>query len=109
MHTLPISKAHIRIVDLVAIQPDVRTIEKLSGILQNSNSSKENAHKPKFDTKLLESARRIKWVHHNFLSKRLPFKDAEFDYIHVRGIAAGVPEDKVRRPLLFPQNDFCIE
>jgi SAM-dependent methyltransferase len=39
--------------------------------------------------------RRIKWVHHNFLTKRLPFKDGEFDFVHIRGIAQGVPEDQV--------------
>ncbi|PVG01184.1 hypothetical protein CPB86DRAFT_118716 [Serendipita vermifera] len=37
---------------------------------------------------------RIRWVHHNFLTRRLPFKDEEFDFIRVKGIAQGVPEDK---------------
>jgi SAM-dependent methyltransferase len=39
---------------------------------------------------------RIEWVQSNFL-KSLPFLDEEFDYIHVSGIARGVPEDKVSR------------
>ncbi|KAI0095133.1 hypothetical protein BDY19DRAFT_67609 [Irpex rosettiformis] len=38
-------------------------------------------------------ARRIKWVHGNFL-ERLPFDDNEFDYIHISAIAFCVPEDK---------------
>jgi SAM-dependent methyltransferase len=38
---------------------------------------------------------RIQWVQANFL-KPLPFGDGEFDYIHISGIARGVPEDKVR-------------
>lgn len=38
---------------------------------------------------------RIRWVQANFL-KPLPFGDGEFDYIHISGIARGVPEDKVR-------------
>lgn len=37
---------------------------------------------------------RVEWVQGNFL-KPLPFADGEFDYIHVSGIARGVPEDRV--------------
>jgi hypothetical protein len=44
---------------------------------------------------------RIQWVQHNFLQKRLPFQENEFDLVHVRGIAHGVPEDKVCYHLLF--------
>jgi SAM-dependent methyltransferase len=43
---------------------------------------------------------RIKWIHHNFLTRRLPFKDEEFDFIRVKGIAQGVPEDKVSASIL---------
>ncbi|KAF8073742.1 hypothetical protein FPV67DRAFT_763246 [Lyophyllum atratum] len=38
-------------------------------------------------------ASRITWVHANFL-EGLPFPDEEFDFIHVKRIALGVPEDK---------------
>ncbi|KIL63270.1 hypothetical protein M378DRAFT_80013 [Amanita muscaria Koide BX008] len=34
---------------------------------------------------------RITWIHANL---RLPFPDGEFDYVHVKRIALGVPEDK---------------
>lgn len=39
-------------------------------------------------------AQRITWVHGNFLTTRLPFDDDEFDHVHVRFIAQGVPENK---------------
>ncbi|KAI5989071.1 hypothetical protein EDD15DRAFT_2171973, partial [Pisolithus albus] len=35
---------------------------------------------------------RISWVHANFL-ERLPFADEEFDFVHIKRIAQGVPED----------------
>ncbi|KAF8631703.1 hypothetical protein AX15_002251 [Amanita polypyramis BW_CC] len=38
-------------------------------------------------------ASRITWVQANFLEK-LPFPNEEFDYVHVKRIALGVPEDK---------------
>ncbi|KAF8627448.1 hypothetical protein AX17_006262 [Amanita inopinata Kibby_2008] len=38
-------------------------------------------------------ASRITWVQANFLDK-LPFPNEEFDYVHVKRIALGVPEDK---------------
>ncbi|KAG6915147.1 hypothetical protein DXG01_013042 [Tephrocybe rancida] len=38
-------------------------------------------------------ASRITWVHHNFL-EGLPFPDDEFDFVHIKRIALGVPEDK---------------
>jgi hypothetical protein len=37
---------------------------------------------------------RIQWTTSNFLEP-LPFSDQEFDYIHAKGIAVAVPEDKV--------------
>ncbi|KAJ3527812.1 hypothetical protein NM688_g8077 [Phlebia brevispora] len=40
-------------------------------------------------------AKRIEWVHGNFLTHRLPFSANEFDYIHLEGIGFAVPEDKV--------------
>lgn len=30
------------------------------------------------------------------LTTKLPFDDDEFDYVHIRGIARAVPENKVR-------------
>ncbi|ESK90917.1 S-adenosyl-L-methionine-dependent methyltransferase [Moniliophthora roreri MCA 2997] len=39
-------------------------------------------------------ADRIRWVHGNFLTTKLPFDDDEFDHIHVQSIASGVPENK---------------
>ncbi|EIW81029.1 hypothetical protein CONPUDRAFT_165259 [Coniophora puteana RWD-64-598 SS2] len=36
---------------------------------------------------------RIKWEQHNFL-EGLPFPNEEFDYVHIKRIARGVPEDK---------------
>ncbi|KAF5323360.1 hypothetical protein D9611_005643 [Ephemerocybe angulata] len=49
-----------------------------------------------FATKLLERsvANRIQWKHGNFLTTKLPFDDDEFDHVHVRSIARGVPENK---------------
>lgn len=38
-------------------------------------------------------AARITWVQANFLEK-LPFPDEEFDYVHIKRISLGVPEDK---------------
>ncbi|KDQ20946.1 hypothetical protein BOTBODRAFT_26959 [Botryobasidium botryosum FD-172 SS1] len=38
-------------------------------------------------------ASRIRWVHGNFLEK-LPFSDDHFDFVHIRNIARGVPEDQ---------------
>ncbi|KAL4250784.1 hypothetical protein ABKN59_006099 [Abortiporus biennis] len=38
-------------------------------------------------------ASRITWVQANIL-ERLPFQDEEFDYVHIKRIARGVPEDK---------------
>lgn len=35
---------------------------------------------------------RISWVHANFL-ERLPFSNEEFDFVHIKRIAQGVPED----------------
>ncbi|KAI0936751.1 hypothetical protein AcV5_004813 [Taiwanofungus camphoratus] len=39
-------------------------------------------------------AKRIKWVHGNFLRIKLPFEDEEFDHIHISGLAFAVPENK---------------
>ncbi|KAL1738518.1 hypothetical protein HDZ31DRAFT_69910, partial [Schizophyllum fasciatum] len=39
-------------------------------------------------------ASRITWTHGNFLTTKLPFDDDEFDHIHVKSIARGVPENK---------------
>ena len=36
---------------------------------------------------------RVRWVLSNFL-ERLPFADAEFDFVHMRRVARGVPEDR---------------
>ncbi|KAF8799001.1 hypothetical protein BYT27DRAFT_7264526 [Phlegmacium glaucopus] len=38
-------------------------------------------------------ASRITWVQHNFLDG-LPFQNEEFDFVHIKRIALGVPEDK---------------
>lgn len=56
-------------VDLVSIQPDLTRIGETS------------------------LASRIQWVVGNFL-KRLPFEDGEFDFVHVKRIARGVPENR---------------
>ncbi|CAL1712725.1 unnamed protein product [Somion occarium] len=55
--------------DIVPIQPD----------LQQVGSS--------------QLASRVTWVQANFL-EGLPFQDEEFDYVHIKRIARGVPEDK---------------
>ncbi|KAL0580636.1 hypothetical protein V5O48_001366 [Marasmius crinis-equi] len=41
----------------------------------------------------LDLAQRITWVQHNFL-EGLPFPNEEFDFVHIKRIARGVPEDK---------------
>ncbi|KAJ3502866.1 hypothetical protein NLJ89_g8695 [Agrocybe chaxingu] len=38
-------------------------------------------------------ASRITWVQHNFLEV-LPFQNEEFDFVHIKRISLGVPEDK---------------
>ncbi|KAH7928422.1 hypothetical protein BV22DRAFT_979830, partial [Leucogyrophana mollusca] len=38
-------------------------------------------------------AARVRWVQANFL-EGLPFPNDEFDFVHVKRIARGVPEDK---------------
>ncbi|KIK93374.1 hypothetical protein PAXRUDRAFT_517629 [Paxillus rubicundulus Ve08.2h10] len=38
-------------------------------------------------------AKRVTWVQANFLEE-LPFQNEEFDFVHVKRIARGVPEDK---------------
>ncbi|KIY46746.1 hypothetical protein FISHEDRAFT_46685, partial [Fistulina hepatica ATCC 64428] len=38
-------------------------------------------------------AERINWVQANFL-EGLPFPNGEFDFVHIKRIAMGVPEDK---------------
>ncbi|KIM40851.1 hypothetical protein M413DRAFT_154519 [Hebeloma cylindrosporum] len=40
-----------------------------------------------------ESASRITWLQHNFL-EGLPFQNEEFDFVHIKRIALGVPENK---------------
>ncbi|KDQ62491.1 hypothetical protein JAAARDRAFT_170906 [Jaapia argillacea MUCL 33604] len=42
---------------------------------------------------LFDLASRVTWVQANFLDK-LPFPNEEFDYVHIKRIARGVPEDK---------------
>ncbi|KZT30805.1 hypothetical protein NEOLEDRAFT_1153257 [Neolentinus lepideus HHB14362 ss-1] len=37
---------------------------------------------------------RVKFVHGNFLTTRLPFDEDEFDHVHISGISLGVPENK---------------
>ncbi|KAI6106342.1 hypothetical protein EDD16DRAFT_1490928, partial [Pisolithus croceorrhizus] len=37
-------------------------------------------------------SKRVSWIHANFL-ERLPFSDEEFDFVHIKRIAQGVPED----------------
>ncbi|KAF9524283.1 hypothetical protein CPB83DRAFT_618717 [Crepidotus variabilis] len=39
-------------------------------------------------------ASRITWVQHNFLEGPLPFQNEEFDFVHIKRIALGVPENK---------------
>ncbi|EGN98295.1 hypothetical protein SERLA73DRAFT_183223, partial [Serpula lacrymans var. lacrymans S7.3] len=40
-----------------------------------------------------ELARRVQWIQANFL-EGLPFPNDEFDFVHIKRIARGVPEDK---------------
>lgn len=88
--------------DLVSIQPNLRHIGDAS------------------------LASRVEWVTGNFL-KPLPFKGGEFDFVHVRRIARGVPENRwealldeiarvlktggafemVEEDLFFPGSVFC--
>ncbi|KAG8885808.1 hypothetical protein FRB97_009514 [Tulasnella sp. 331] len=37
---------------------------------------------------------RVDWVYGNFLTAPLPFPDESFDFVHIKEIAHGVPEDK---------------
>jgi ubiquinone/menaquinone biosynthesis C-methylase UbiE len=49
------------------------------------------------DLSLLRSSdlgSRIKWVQVNCL-ERLPFANEEFDFVHIKRLAHGIPEDKV--------------
>ncbi|KAK1232824.1 hypothetical protein PQX77_004050 [Marasmius sp. AFHP31] len=41
----------------------------------------------------MDMAQRITWVQHNFL-EGLPFPNEEFDFVRIKRIARGVPEDK---------------
>lgn len=53
------------------------------------------AHSSSQPQPTLPAHARIKWVHHNFLSRRgLPFGTGEFDLVRVNGVAQGVPEDR---------------
>ncbi|KAF9242513.1 hypothetical protein BU15DRAFT_14009, partial [Melanogaster broomeanus] len=38
-------------------------------------------------------AKRVSWVHANFL-EGLPFQNEEFDFVHIKRIARGVPENE---------------
>lgn len=91
--------------DLVAIQPDPYALERIASRKGSKMPSKQPEPRPRTSTsdRSIKQAplpsnsiyNRIKWVLHNFLTKRLPFKDDEFDLIHIRGIAQGIPEDDV--------------
>ncbi|KIM20183.1 hypothetical protein M408DRAFT_287458 [Serendipita vermifera MAFF 305830] len=95
--------------DLVAIQPDPYALERIAATRKGSKAGFKQSLEPPPSRKSTSSQgtarlpplapnsiyNRIKWVHHNFLTKRLPFKDDEFDLVRVRGIAQGVPEDEV--------------
>jgi Methyltransferase domain len=35
----------------------------------------------------------VKYLHLNILTDELPFEDGYFDYVHIRGLAAGIPEN----------------
>lgn len=35
----------------------------------------------------------MKFHHLNILTDELPFEDGYFDYVHIRGLAAGIPEN----------------
>ncbi|KAH7886106.1 hypothetical protein F5I97DRAFT_2025859 [Phlebopus sp. FC_14] len=39
-------------------------------------------------------AKRIRWVHGNFLTTTLPFDDDEFDHVHMHNLGRGIPENK---------------
>ncbi|KAF9245796.1 hypothetical protein BU15DRAFT_85484 [Melanogaster broomeanus] len=39
-------------------------------------------------------AKRITWLHGNFLTTKLPFDDDEFDHVHMHGLGQGIPENK---------------
>lgn len=94
--------------DLVAIQPDPYALERIAATRKGSKAGFKQSLEPPPSRKSTSSQgtarlpplapnsiyNRIKWVHHNFLTKRLPFKDDEFDLVRVRGIAQGVPEDE---------------
>ncbi|KAI0756792.1 hypothetical protein C8Q80DRAFT_1215626 [Daedaleopsis nitida] len=45
-------------------------------------------------------ADRIEWVHTNVLRNKLPFEDDEFDYVHILGLALGIPENKLVQEIL---------
>ncbi|KAF9654185.1 hypothetical protein BDM02DRAFT_3125103 [Thelephora ganbajun] len=47
-------------------------------------------------------SKRVTWIHGNFLTKRLPFDEDEFDYVRVKFIAKGVPENKEIHRVLCP-------
>ncbi|KAG2129144.1 hypothetical protein DEU56DRAFT_704109, partial [Suillus clintonianus] len=56
--------------DIVSLQPDLVRVSKDKDL-----------------------ARRVNWVQANFL-EGLPFANESFDFVHVKRIARGVPEDK---------------
>ena len=35
----------------------------------------------------------MKYHYFNILTDELPFEDGYFDYVHIRGLAAGIPEN----------------
>lgn len=45
------------------------------------------------DLELTQHDVNVKYHHLNLLTDELPFEDGYFDYVHVRGIAAGIPEN----------------
>ncbi|KAG8910994.1 hypothetical protein FRC01_005993, partial [Tulasnella sp. 417] len=52
---------------------------------------------PDLSEKQYEEIRdRVQWVHSNFLQFRLPFADAQFDFIRMSFVALAVPESKWR-------------
>ncbi|KAG2155989.1 S-adenosyl-L-methionine-dependent methyltransferase, partial [Suillus bovinus] len=51
---------------------------------------------------------RVSWVQANFL-ECLPFPNESFDFVHVKRIARGVPEDKVRLPVSSNWDDLFEE
>ncbi|KAF9450567.1 hypothetical protein P691DRAFT_758075 [Macrolepiota fuliginosa MF-IS2] len=62
-------ECHFWGIDLVPTQPDFNTL--------GDRDMKERVH----------------WVHDNFLDG-LPFEDEQFDYIHIKRVGLGVPENK---------------